>query len=183
MYHQAIGCPADVQIADPPSINSDGSHVALPAIANQGDRDALIRNQGATVNPTARSIMQALTLRSHQTVWVTPDLSNFPSTNELTSCVNLYLANFAAWLPIIDCPRGTFRIDKAAPIVLKAVAAIGAVYARDDLQALAAPLAELVRRDVLFIVSTPAICLRQIACLVGLADAHRVNVTSDWSLS
>lgn len=96
--------------------------------------------------------MQILTLRAHQTIWPTPDLGNFPSEQDLTICVDLYLAHFAAWLPIIDSPRGTFRIDKAAPIVLKAVAAIGSVYAKNGLEKLGMPLAELVRRDILFIV-------------------------------
>ena len=103
--------------------------------------------------------MEILTLRAHQTIWPTPDLGNFPSEHDLTTCVNLYLANFAPWLPIIDSPRGTFRIDKAAPIVLKAVAAVGSVYARNGHEKLGVPLAELVRRDILFIVSAETLGL------------------------
>jgi hypothetical protein len=108
---------------------------------------------GKSVKPSARQVMQSLTLLAHRPVWGTPDLSNFPSEATLTACVNHYLSHFATWLPIVDSPKGSFQIDKAAPILLKAMAAIGSVFMRDGTEQLGLPLAELVRREIIFIVS------------------------------
>lgn len=97
--------------------------------------------------------MSTLIQHAHRAVWPLPDLGDFPSNHSLTQCVNLYLGHFAAWLPVVDCPRGSFRIDKAAPLLLMSMAAIGAVYERGELAKLGLPLNELVRRVIVFIVS------------------------------
>jgi hypothetical protein len=97
--------------------------------------------------------MQILAQHAHRSVWPLPDLASFPSTRTLTACINLYLSNFASWLPIVDSPRGSFRVDKAAPVLLKAMAAVGAVYGSDGLERLASPLNELVRREIVYTVS------------------------------
>lgn len=98
-------------------------------------------------------MMQTLTQHAHRAFWPAPDLTNFPSEATLTACVSLYLHHFAVWMPIIDSPRGNFLIDKSAPLLLKALAAVGSVFARDGSERLGTPLMELVRRDLLFIVS------------------------------
>ena len=97
--------------------------------------------------------MQILAAYAHRPVWPLPDLANFPSIPSLTTCVNLYLAHFAVWLPVVDSPRGSFRVDKAAPILLMAMATVGAVYESGGLEKLAFPLDELVRRQIVYIVS------------------------------
>lgn len=109
----------------------------------------------ASVNSQARNSMQILAEYAHGSVWSPPDLANFPSTRSLTACVNLYLANFSPWLPIVNSPQGSFRIDKAAPILLLAIAAVGSVYGTHGVEKLALPLNELVRREVAYIVSPP----------------------------
>lgn len=81
-----------------------------------------------------------------------PELATFPSTSSLTTCINLYLANFSPWLPIVDSPQGSFRVDKAAPILLMAMAAVGSVYGSQGLDSLASPLNELVRREIVYTV-------------------------------
>ena len=106
----------------------------------------------ASVNAQARNSMQVLIQYAHRPVWPLSDLANFPSARSLTACINLYLSNFAAWLPIVDSPRGSFRIDKAAPILLMAMAAVGSVYGSQGLEKLAPPLNELVRREILYTV-------------------------------
>jgi hypothetical protein len=105
------------------------------------------------IKPSTRQAMYTLSMHAHSEIWPAPDLGNFPSEETLTSCAYLYLARFAAWCPILDSPRGSFLIDKAAPILLKAVAAVGSVYGKDALQELGLPLAELIRRDIVFLVS------------------------------
>ena len=96
--------------------------------------------------------MTSLIQHAHRQVWPLPDLGEFPSSEALTQCLNLYLSHFAGWLPVVDCPRGSFKIDKAAPLLLMSMAAIGSVYERGDLARLGLPLNELVRRVVMFIV-------------------------------
>ena len=96
--------------------------------------------------------MKMIAEHAHQSIWPLPDLGNFPSTRALTRCVDLYLRHFAPWLPILDHPRGSFQKDKAAPLVLMAMAALGSTYDRHGLAELGIPLSELVRRQTLFIV-------------------------------
>lgn len=57
--------------------------------------------------------MTTLTKHAHRGPWPAPELGNFPTTETLTACINLYLSHFAAWLPVIDCPRGSFRVDRS----------------------------------------------------------------------
>ncbi|KAL1892453.1 hypothetical protein Sste5346_006963 [Sporothrix stenoceras] len=118
------------------------------AASGTGD---LLRTISACVNAQARMSMQILATYAHRPVWPLPDLANFPSIPSLTACVNCYLAHFSAWLPIVDSPRGSFRVDKAAPILLMAMASVGAVYASGGLEKLAFPLDELVRRQIVYI--------------------------------
>ncbi|KAH8896621.1 hypothetical protein GQ53DRAFT_889865 [Thozetella sp. PMI_491] len=129
--------------------------VALPETRPGSPRNqVMVETSGetatASVNFQARNSMQILAQYAHGSVWTLPDLSTFPSSSSLTTCINLYLANFAPWLPIVDSPRGSFRVDKAAPILLMAIAAVGSVYASHGLERLASPLNELVRREIVY---------------------------------
>lgn len=97
--------------------------------------------------------MQSLARHAHRRLWPAPDLVNFPSASTLSHCISLYLSHFAPWLPIVNSPRGNLIVDKSAPLLLKSLTVIGSVYAHDETKRLGEPLAELVRRDLLFIVS------------------------------
>lgn len=112
-----------------------------------------LADRGKNVTSQQRHMMLTLSMHAHSAMWARPDLGNFPSEAAISHGVNLYLSRFATWLPVIDSPRGSFLVEKAPPLLLKAMAAVGSVYARDGLERLGLPLAELVRRDVAFIVS------------------------------
>ena len=88
--------------------------------------------------------------RSHQAVWPAVDATNFPSVQTLSACVNFYHRHFHDWLPVMD--RTTFDIKATPPLVVMAMAAIGAMYSREGLHALGDALSELVRRAVICIV-------------------------------
>jgi len=85
--------------------------------------------------------------RSHGGVWPSVDIGNFPSSETLTSCVNLYFRHFHDWLPVLD-KRET---DRPTHLLL-AMCAIGAMYSQEGLSRVGIALAELVRRSVFFIV-------------------------------
>jgi hypothetical protein len=156
--------------SDWPSVYRPSSpeHVLdLPEPAQRRDDGT---NDGSGVPAHTRTMMESLAKQAHSACWPMPNLGNFPSESGLTACVNLYLNRFAEWLPIIDSPRGTFDVSKGAPLLLKAMAAVGSVYARDGLERLGTPLAELVRREITYIVSTGQVPLRYKACWVPTLD-------------
>ncbi|RSH93054.1 hypothetical protein EHS25_007407 [Saitozyma podzolica] len=127
-------------------------NIVLPAAQHLAAEEAFsLRLPTVSVQPHAREIMTTLTKHAHRGPWPAPELGNFPTTETLTACINLYLSHFAAWLPVIDCPRGSFRVDKAAPLLLKTVAAVGSAYGRGGVEKLGLPLNELVRREIVFI--------------------------------
>lgn len=95
---------------------------------------------------SAREAMLSLVGMSHQSHWPTVDVTSFPSTQTLTVCVNLYFRHFHETLPILR--RSTFRMSEANPVLLLAMAAIGAMYSRNELDGLAVALNELARRAI-----------------------------------
>lgn len=158
-----------------PRIPAFPSTVATDNAASSAVASNILLTATASVNAQARISMQILATYAHRPVWPLPDLANFPSIPSLTACVNCYLAHFAVWLPIVDSPRGSFRVDKAAPILLMAMAAVGAVYASGGLEKLAFPLDELVRRQIVYIVSHLHPLL--LCCSVPTIDTSSVNMT------
>lgn len=92
--------------------------------------------------------MLSLISISHQSHWPVVDVAAFPSTQTLTVCINLYFQHFHETLPILR--RSTFRIAETAPVLLLAMAAIGAMYSRDGLTGLAVAMNELTRRSISF---------------------------------
>jgi len=92
--------------------------------------------------------MLSLISISHQPHWPVVDVAAFPSTQTLSVCINLYFQHFHETLPILR--RSTFRIAEAAPVLLLAMAAIGAMYSRDGLAGLAVAMNELTRRSISF---------------------------------
>lgn len=83
---------------------------------------------------------------SHQPHWPTIDVASFPSTQTLSVCINLYFRHFHESLPVLR--RSTFRISEVPPVLLLAMAAIGATYSRDGLGGLAIAMNELARRAI-----------------------------------
>ncbi|CAK7236008.1 hypothetical protein SCUCBS95973_009460 [Sporothrix curviconia] len=125
--------------------------VGSSSTAAAGARGGSVMTASASINTQARMSMQILAAYAHRPVWPLPDLANLPSIPSLTACVNCYLTHFAAWLPIVDSPHRSFRVVKAAPVLLMAMAAIGAVYASGGLEKPAFPIDELVRRQIVYI--------------------------------
>jgi hypothetical protein len=90
---------------------------------------------------------------THRHVWPEPNLSNFPSATTLTTLIDLYLVNFAPWLPILSGPTASADVGRMAPILLQAMAAVGAVYGDENIQRLGLSMNEIVRREILWTVS------------------------------
>ncbi|BEJ14002.1 hypothetical protein CspHIS471_0311760 [Cutaneotrichosporon sp. HIS471] len=94
----------------------------------QEDQDGFwVPGETGPITPAVRATMHTLTQHAHRPIWAAS--AAFPSENTIAVYVNLYLRHFA-WLPIVD----PTSIDKAAPLLLKAVAGLGGVYARDGNQ-------------------------------------------------
>lgn len=96
--------------------------------------------------------MLVIIARSHSATWPPVDTTNYPSTETLTVCINLYRRHFHQWLPVVE--RGTSDFEGAAPLLLTAMAAIGSMYSRYNWRGLGIALGELVRRAVVYTVST-----------------------------
>lgn len=96
--------------------------------------------------------MLALIRKAHQPLWSKPIIKAFPSAETLDTCIDLYLRHFHPTFPIIQ--PTVLRDPTTAPVLLLAVATIGATYAKDDMRALAVGLNELVRRMITYIVRT-----------------------------
>lgn len=103
------------------------------------------------LSEASRQIMITIVNRSHQSIWPSAEMSNFPSAQTLTLCINLYQRHFHDWLPVIE--RSTFKMEDSAVLIMMALAAIGAMYSRDNIKGLGIALSELVRRAIIFIVS------------------------------
>ena len=86
---------------------------------------------------------------TNQPNWPIVDVTLFPSTQTLSVCVNLYFRHFHDTLPILR--RSDLRIADAPPVLLLAIAAIGAMYSRDRLGGLAIALNELARRAICYV--------------------------------
>ncbi|EGX97024.1 Fungal transcriptional regulatory protein [Cordyceps militaris CM01] len=105
------------------------------------------------VNEGCRQAIISLVNTTHQPNWPAVDAACFPSAQTLSVCVNLYFRHFHDALPILrrvaDLPGGGDSSSAvASPVLLLAVAAIGAMYARDTLRSSALALNELARRAI-----------------------------------
>jgi len=94
--------------------------------------------------------MLSIISQSHRAVWPDIDTINFPSTHTLTVCVNLYHRHFHDSFTLQE--RESFRLATSPPLVVMAMAAIGAMYSSDGLQRLGLALNELVRRAIFYVV-------------------------------
>ncbi|KAH8805434.1 fungal transcriptional regulatory protein [Xylogone sp. PMI_703] len=142
----------DSQPADTPwphvyKPSADDSRIDLPPIS-QRPRPALYEENVDRVGESMREAMLSLVRTSHRPHWPAIDVASFPSTQTLTVCINLYFRHFHDSLPILR--RSTFRISETAPVLLLAVAAIGAIYSRDGLGGLAIAMNELSRRAIAY---------------------------------
>lgn len=80
--------------------------------------------------------------------WPVVDVSLLPSTRTLSLCINLYFRHFHDTLPILR--RSNMQIADTPPILLLAMAAIGAMYSSDKYGGLAIALNELARRVIVY---------------------------------
>lgn len=98
------------------------------------------------VKESSRQAIISLVNTTHQPSWPAIDSLCFPSTQTLSVCINLYFRHFHDTLPIlcrVDLPNW-----ETSPVLLLAMAAIGAIYSRDTLRSLALALNELARRAI-----------------------------------
>lgn len=74
------------------------------------------------------------------------DSASFPSAQTLSTCINFYFRHFHKSFPIVR--RTEKQTKQQSPILLLAMAAIGAMYSRGTLRELAVPLNKLARRAI-----------------------------------
>ncbi|KIM99147.1 hypothetical protein OIDMADRAFT_56312 [Oidiodendron maius Zn] len=142
----------DSQPADSPwphvyKPSTEDSNIDLPSVS-QKQRPTLYDGRLDRVEDSMRDAMLSLVGISHKPHWPDIDVTAFPSTQTLTVCINLYFRHFHDTLPILRRP--TFRVADAAPVLLLAMAAIGAMYSRDGLSGLAIAMNELARRAIAY---------------------------------
>jgi hypothetical protein len=104
------------------------------------------------IHETTRQTMLKIISRSCDPVWPEVNTANFPSTQTITTCINLYYRHFHDWLQVLQI-SGAYD---GAPLLVMAMSAIGSMYSPDGLQRLGVALNELVRRAVVFVVSSPS---------------------------
>lgn len=79
-----------------------------------------------------------------------PDIDDFPDHDTLSDFIDLYFEKFHPTFPILHRP--TFVMGDTPPVVLMAVAAIGATFADKEFKPIVVALCELVRRMVQWMV-------------------------------
>ena len=94
--------------------------------------------------------MLSLIHLSHQSLWLLPDIGDFPDHETLSDFIDLYFEHFHPAFPFIHRP--TFLQGDTPVIVLIALAAVGATYADKEYKPLAVALDELVRRMITWMV-------------------------------
>ncbi|ORY25649.1 fungal-specific transcription factor domain-domain-containing protein [Naematelia encephala] len=104
------------------------------------------RNGPEPISPISRNAMLSLIYLSHQTLWLMPDIDDFPDHETLSDFVDLYFEKFHPTFPILH--RATFVRAETPPMLLLATAAIGATFADKEFKPISAALCELVRRMV-----------------------------------
>jgi hypothetical protein len=103
------------------------------------------------VSATSRNAMLSLIYLAHQSLWLMPDIDDFPSHEMLSDFVDMYFEKFHSTLPILHKP--TFYSTETPAVLLLIVAAIGSTFASSDFKPLAVALGELVRRLCTWLVS------------------------------
>ncbi|CEL02560.1 hypothetical protein ASPCAL03728 [Aspergillus calidoustus] len=101
------------------------------------------------VDISTREAILSVINRAHQPHWPTVDVSAFPSTRTLSTCINFYFQHFHETLPIL-C-RSSFQSGEHSPVLLLAMAAIGAMYSPKRMTRLAVGLNELCRRAIVYL--------------------------------
>ncbi|KAJ6443388.1 Heat Labile Enterotoxin Type Iib [Purpureocillium lavendulum] len=138
----------DAQPPDTPWVSSSASAagpLSLSPIAQP--TSSIFRDPNLDfVKNSSREAMMSLVSSTNQPNWPVVDVTLFPSTQTLSVCINLYFRHFHDTLPIIR--RSKMRTDEAPPILLLAMASIGAMYSRDKMSGLAIALNELARRAI-----------------------------------
>lgn len=101
------------------------------------------------MDTSTREAILSLINTTHQPHWSPVDVAVFPSTRNLSVCINLYFRHFHESLPILR--RSTFRTAEASPVLLLSMAAIGATYSRNGLSGVAMALNEVARRAIAYL--------------------------------
>ncbi|BCS28427.1 uncharacterized protein APUU_61475A [Aspergillus puulaauensis] len=101
------------------------------------------------VDNSTRAAILSLITTAHQAHWPAVDVTAFPSTRTLSICINLYFRHFHETLPVL-C-RSTFQSVEHSPVLLLAMAAIGATYSKNGMAPIAVTLNELSRRAIIYL--------------------------------
>ena len=129
---------------------SPDAQLHLPPISS-GPLHTLYNRETFQVYESDRAAMAALVTLPNRSPWADIVEGAFPSTQTLTTCVEQYFQHFHDSFPVL-CRSNFHNKSERMPILLLAIAAIGATYSRDGLERLAIPMNELVRRALLFMV-------------------------------
>ncbi|EFY91663.1 C6 and C2H2 transcription factor, putative [Metarhizium acridum CQMa 102] len=101
------------------------------------------------IDESTRQAIITLVNTTNNHNWPVVDVALLPSTRTLSTCINLYFRHFHDTLPILPY-NGLRTPNTPPPILLLAMAAIGAMYSRDKYGGLAIALNELVRRVIIY---------------------------------
>lgn len=104
------------------------------------------------ISPPSRNAMLSLIYLAHQAHWLMPDVEDFPDQDTLSDFIDLYFEKFHPTFPVLHKPTILQQGD-TPPVLLMAIAAVGATYADPEFKPLAVALSELVRRMVQWMVS------------------------------
>ncbi|KZO90459.1 hypothetical protein CALVIDRAFT_490418 [Calocera viscosa TUFC12733] len=124
----------------------------LPPVVPPKPRPIMLEADLDQIKDGTREAILALITLSHRPPWPMIDVADFPSTRVLSLCVNSYFRHFHGTFPILH--QSAFRAAAPAdvsPLLLLSVAAIGAMYSRENLADLAVPLNQLARRIIRYL--------------------------------
>ena len=98
--------------------------------------------------------MWQTTCQDHQLLWPAFVTSEFPLQDVFEHLIGLYFAQFHQTLPFVHPP--TFNVSEVSPLLLLAMASVGAHFFQDDNTKFAISLSELVRRSLVFANENPS---------------------------
>lgn len=125
--------------------------LALPSVTSLPSLSAFPLTVGEIrISDDSRTNIVSLVHSSHQSPWPSVSTATFPSIDTISVCLNLYFQRFQPTFPILN--KEKILKGDAQPVLLLAIAAIGATYS-PKLEGLGVALAELVRRSLQYLVS------------------------------
>ncbi|KAI5479224.1 Fungal transcriptional regulatory protein [Pseudohyphozyma bogoriensis] len=116
----------------------------ISAPARVSLEDQSLSSDAISISEDTRRDLIELVHTSHQSAW-TMDINTFPSATTLALCIDLYFKRFHDTFPILR--KDMIKAGhETAPILLLAMAGIGATYLKEGFDGLAVTLSEVVRR-------------------------------------